>query len=276
VAEAGECALRLPKDFKIDFGHRKELNVFHGKVCNVRIALQSSITTIKALRRHFHEKAKILNLLSANFDCAIGVLNECLDQASIYLAEAEIIDAKVKEAATLLSDLLSYNDTVSLREDSIAMRKMSEQATEDSRSIKLITIITAIFLPATVTAVSQDLTTRITCRVLIVTELLLHSVRPGRRGQFSARKLCVDLLCGDHCPHINCCGLRVVSQTGLVNEAKIFCQCQCQWKEGRCKCRDRSRWRPHRSHSQTILANLHCPFTEDMEGKVAETRAEEG
>lgn len=153
MAEAGEWALGLPKDFKIDFGERKKLNLLHDKVCNVRVALQSSITTIKALRRDF-EKVTVLNLPSANFDCLIGVLDECLDQASIYLAEAEIIDAKVKEAATLLLDFLSHNDTVSLRDDSIAMRKMSEQATEDSRSIKLITIITAIFLPATVTAVS--------------------------------------------------------------------------------------------------------------------------
>lgn len=157
MAEAGECALRLPKDFKIDFSHRKELNVLHDKVCNVRIALQSSMTTINAMRRHFQEKVKILNLSPADVHSVIGVLDESLDQASIYFAEAEIIDAKVKETATLLSDLLAYNDTVSLREDSIAMRKMSEQATKDSRSIKIITIITAIFLPATVTAVSAKL-----------------------------------------------------------------------------------------------------------------------
>lgn len=144
----------LPKDFEIDFRHRQQLNLSQEKITNVRIALRSTMMTIESLQRHLLALAEILKLPSAAVAHINGTFQENLEQASIHLSRSEKLADKVKETATILSDLLSFNDTSSLREDSIAMRKMSEQAAEDSRSIKLITIITAIFLPATVTAVS--------------------------------------------------------------------------------------------------------------------------
>jgi len=97
---------------------------------------------------------------SRSANVIMSIFEEQLCHAYTDLTKFESLNEKIRDTASLLSDLLSYDHASSLeqlvqeqKDDSSVMRELSEKATGDSRSIKLITIITAIFFPATVTAV---------------------------------------------------------------------------------------------------------------------------
>jgi len=126
------------------------------KISGIIVSLHSTSATIRALQLYFSQWVKANGHFSKHADDVMRVFDESLEEASTYLNRAKNLDAKATDTATLLSDLLSYENTISLKNDSDAMRKMSQQATEDSRSIKVITIITTVFVPPTVTAVSAN------------------------------------------------------------------------------------------------------------------------
>lgn len=91
----------------------------------------------------------------------LNLLTEALNQANAYLVKAEVLRKQVKGATTLLTDILTYENAFVLkvlaeeaRIDNVAMVRLSAQAAEDSSAIRIITIITVIFLPATVVSVS--------------------------------------------------------------------------------------------------------------------------
>lgn len=84
------------------------------------------------------------------------MFEEQLRHAYTDLAKFESLNEKIRSTTSLLSDLLSYDHAFSLEQLVQEQKDDSKKATEDSRSIKLITIITAVFFPATVTAVRNS------------------------------------------------------------------------------------------------------------------------
>jgi len=126
------------------------------KISSIRVSLHSTSATITALKLYFSKWVEANGHSSIHADALMSAFDESLAQASIYLNSAENLDVKAKDTAMLLSDLLSYENTIPLKNNSDAMRKMAQQATKDSRSINVIAIITTTFVPPTVTAVSAN------------------------------------------------------------------------------------------------------------------------
>jgi Mg2+ and Co2+ transporter CorA len=93
-------------------------------------------------------------------DTLSTAFHEILEESKLHLAKAEALYKCLQSASALLSDLLPYQNASSLKSiaedthhDNTIMRQLTEQTTKDSNSIKTITIITVVFLPATVVAV---------------------------------------------------------------------------------------------------------------------------
>jgi hypothetical protein len=124
-------------DFKIDFRDRQRLKTLEDSILNLHVMLQSTISTISSLSRCLsadlgrHDKQE-LDFLSNGF-------TEALEESNLHLAKARILEKRVRGASALLSGLLDYENAYSLRllaeegrQDNLAMRHLTEKATEDS------------------------------------------------------------------------------------------------------------------------------------------------
>ncbi|KAI9685934.1 MAG: hypothetical protein M1822_004212 [Bathelium mastoideum] len=143
---------------KVEFSNRQELKQLEDYILNLQTMLKGLIETISTLRRHVHSCSTQLGLASVT-DME-NSLTELYEDARMYLIKAEHLYRHAERIANLLSDLLSYENTTALKsiaqeskEDNEYMRHLTAKATEDSKAIKVITIITVFFLPATVVAV---------------------------------------------------------------------------------------------------------------------------
>jgi len=193
LADAEENSFERPAKFLLDFRLRQKLKLLREKVANAMTILHSTIGTIKCLLRHHMSRMKSFGSASGSTsaDVITSIFKEQLHLAYTDLTKFESLKEKIRDTASLLSDLLSYDHAFSLeqlvqeqKDDSRVMRELSEKATEDSRSIKLITIITAVFFPATVTGViihGSDSN----IGLLTYAEFLFHTIRPDWQWQFS-------------------------------------------------------------------------------------------
>jgi hypothetical protein len=190
-------------NISVSFSDRQKLNTLEDQVLNLRTMLQSSLQTIASLKTHcvtivssqaeFYEQQSILN-----------IFDEASSQASSYLTKVDVLRRLVKSATTLLTDILTYDNASILkllaeeaRIDNVAMIQLSKQAAEDSRAIRVITIITVVFLPATVVSVSTRPNGPISCadqfRVFSQPNLFILSLTafdcPVQRGFTSLSRL---------------------------------------------------------------------------------------
>ncbi|KAF2503366.1 hypothetical protein BU16DRAFT_521949 [Lophium mytilinum] len=144
-------------DFKIDFRDRQRLKTLEDHILNLHVMLESTISTISSLTKHLSSVSRQSDEEESAF--LINSYSEALDESKLYLSKAGVLDKRVHGASYLLSGLLDYENAYSLRllaeearQDNLAMRHLTEKATKDSGAIKIITIITVFFLPATVVA----------------------------------------------------------------------------------------------------------------------------
>lgn len=119
--------------------------------------LQSTIQTLECFLHHMRRTEPFR---SASANGIASIFEEVLRHAHTELTKFESLNKRIRDTTLLHSDLLSYVHASSLeqlvqeqKDDNRVIRELSEKATQDSRSIKLITIITSVFFPATVTAV---------------------------------------------------------------------------------------------------------------------------
>lgn len=121
--------------------------------------LSSTIGTISCLMGSLSKPMGQQNGDSSTKETLCNGFSEILNETKLYLTKAQVLEKRIQGASALLSGLLDYENAYSLRllaeearNDNIAMRNLTEKATKDSGAIKIITIITVFFLPATVVA----------------------------------------------------------------------------------------------------------------------------
>ncbi|KAE9983587.1 hypothetical protein EG328_009755 [Venturia inaequalis] len=147
-------------NISVSFADRQRLKSLEDDILNLHIMLQSTAQTITSLKSHCSTMTTT-HARSIDQTPILNLLTEALNQANAYLVKAEVLRKQVKGATTLLTDILTYDNAFVLkvlaeeaRIDNVAMVRLSAQAAEDSSAIRIITIITVIFLPATVVSVS--------------------------------------------------------------------------------------------------------------------------
>jgi hypothetical protein len=148
-------------NISVSFADRQRLKTLEDQILNLNIMLQSTVQTVTSLISHY-SAATSFQAGSDEQQSTLNILTEASNQANMYLTKVSIVRKQVKGASTLLTDILTYDNAVVLkvlaeeaRIDNVAMVQLSEQAAEDSRAIRIITIITVVFLPATVVSVSS-------------------------------------------------------------------------------------------------------------------------
>jgi Mg2+ and Co2+ transporter CorA len=146
-------------EFNIDFRDRQRLKTLEDAILNLEIMLSSTISTISCLMGSLSKPMGQQNGDSWTEETLSNGFSEILNETKLYLTKAQVLEKRIQGASALLSGLLDYENAYSLRllaeearNDNTAMRNLTEKATKDSSAIKIITIITVFFLPATVVA----------------------------------------------------------------------------------------------------------------------------
>jgi hypothetical protein len=144
---------------QVKFQNRLKLKKLEDMILTLLLMLRATASTIESLRDRFSRYIDHSSLVPMKDDALSTAFHEILEESKLYLSNAEALDKCLQSASALLSDLLPYQNASSLKSiaedtksDNTIMRQLTEQTTEDSSSIKTITIITVVFLPATVVA----------------------------------------------------------------------------------------------------------------------------
>lgn len=174
----------------VDFEARQVLNDMENELVDALSVLDSTEDTIDALREN-HERYCISSYQHSNmYELGANVpLNNALRQMKTEVAvnrkKIKALSAKLKGAIKLLSSLLDLENGISLTrltqeaaEESGNMRRLTEKSTQDAATVKMLTVITIVYLPATAISVSffaQWMTFRITTNRFL--EFFLHRIR---------------------------------------------------------------------------------------------------
>ncbi|KAI9801453.1 MAG: hypothetical protein M1833_002685 [Piccolia ochrophora] len=150
LANVGKEKLGTSIDLNIDFADRQRLKQLDDRVVDILVMHDATLDTVS-------------NLLGqcSDLDCGSSAftqaLSEQLRELELNKHKAEALYKKLEATARLLSDLLDYELAFSLkglvdesRKDNVIMRDLTAKATKDAGAMKVITVITIVFLPASV------------------------------------------------------------------------------------------------------------------------------
>jgi Mg2+ and Co2+ transporter CorA len=99
------------------------------------LSIRRTLTCLRENANEWKESA----LLLVSFE-------ELVEETKLLLERTKILDKQVKAVSIITRDL-------SVHHNSLAMMKIAESTKDDSMAMKIITIITVLFLPATFVAV---------------------------------------------------------------------------------------------------------------------------
>ncbi|KAH8651810.1 hypothetical protein BGZ60DRAFT_420312 [Tricladium varicosporioides] len=153
-------------DFAVNFVDRQRLKMIEDKVLDLVIVFESLYNTLSKLR----DQCRSHCLGSQCRDCTCYLTNEELEEqmheAQVNLKKVDILHKRAQGTAQLLSDLLDYENAQiahlnekalnglvrETKEENSRMRVLTERSTADAAAVKILTIITLIYLPVTVVA----------------------------------------------------------------------------------------------------------------------------
>ncbi|KAG8534358.1 uncharacterized protein KY384_001202 [Bacidia gigantensis] len=147
----------------VDIDDRQSLKDLEDEVLDIILALDSLFETIDALSNKFdqyrHLNAELTGQVIDGFDNQIvaQAFQERRATVNIHRRKIQNLYEKVKGMISLLSSILDLGNGSSLKmlaaeatSENIAMRRLVEKSTQDAAAVKVLTVITLIFLPATV------------------------------------------------------------------------------------------------------------------------------
>ena len=168
----------------LDKEERQELKAFQDQVIDILVVLDSTMDTITFMIEKYEQFCHDIKTSSADLadnqpDPILLALRENQQVSDISKKKVEASNTKVQGTISLvrpyefynliattnsmikLSDLLNLGSGSSLqrlaeeaRKENIAMRGLTEKGTRDAAAVKVLTVITLVYLPATVVSVS--------------------------------------------------------------------------------------------------------------------------
>ena len=173
----------------VDFESRQDLNDMEDELIDALSVLDSTEDTIDALHEN-HERYCISSYQQSDkYEPSArlplyNALHQMRTEVTVNRKKIKALSVKLKGAIKLLSSLLDLENGISLTrltkeaaEESGNMRRLTEKSTQDAATVKMLTIITIIYLPAMAVSVSfleRYTTFQITTDHCL--ELLLHRV----------------------------------------------------------------------------------------------------
>ncbi|PMD46644.1 hypothetical protein L207DRAFT_577491 [Hyaloscypha variabilis F] len=158
VQSAAQPMSRYP-DLDLSFLDRQRTKRIEDKILDLQVMLDSLLDTLSKLRRQWAKNC----LCNSPADCACALLIEELEEqmseTRLQMKRAEILHKRVQGITQILSDLLQYENANSLsglmeetKNEHGKVRILTEKSTRDAAAVKILTIITLIYLPVTVVA----------------------------------------------------------------------------------------------------------------------------
>ncbi|KAK6599508.1 hypothetical protein H4I95_08383 [Botrytis cinerea] len=137
----------------IGFESRQELKVLEDFVLDLLMILRTKVETITGLRDQCSEYANEFGKQMeteerASHHLILREFDEYVKDAESYLGHAKDLRDRIQSTITLLSDFLNH-------EENRSMHHLAERSTKDAAAVKILTIITLIYLPTTIVAVSS-------------------------------------------------------------------------------------------------------------------------
>lgn len=138
-----------------------DITLLDEKLLNALLVARAQLDTIQSLRMTASNHAGTLQPDPKFTQC---VLQEQLSDLELYIVQLNALRTKLSSASTLLSSFLDLGSGLALqnlaresRQENEEMRRLSERmheltekATKDAAAVKVLTILTLIYLPATV------------------------------------------------------------------------------------------------------------------------------
>jgi hypothetical protein len=172
---------------EVKFQNRLKLRKLEDLILTAIVILQATISTTRSLQDRFSRFRGATKLVPFLDDALTAAFDENLEESKLQLSKAELLYKRLQSVSALLSDLLPYQNASSLKtiaedthNDNTIMRQLTEQTTKDSGAIKTITIITVVFLPATVVAVRKYLMSCPKYLLIWMIEYFLNTICPSR------------------------------------------------------------------------------------------------
>ncbi|OCL07709.1 hypothetical protein AOQ84DRAFT_440040 [Glonium stellatum] len=151
------------KDFKfLDYDQEQELKQVEDRVVDVTVSLNSTLdtlTTLLDMYGHFSKQTRECLEKSAvyDWDAITFALREKMQEVNYMKQNVDALSSKLQSTKGLISTLLDRANGHNLkllgeeaRQENILMRQLAEKGTRDSSVVKTLTVITLIYLPATV------------------------------------------------------------------------------------------------------------------------------
>lgn len=146
----------------LDFEERQVLKDFEDKILDVLLALDSTTHTINTLMEKYHQFCQDPSFFDPEagtdvYDFVAIALHEKKQEVVLTRTKVETLHSKVKNTIDLLSSLLDLGNGVALKvlaeesqKENAVMRGLAEKSTRDAAAVKVLTVITLIYLPVAV------------------------------------------------------------------------------------------------------------------------------
>ncbi|KAF2185420.1 hypothetical protein K469DRAFT_707665 [Zopfia rhizophila CBS 207.26] len=149
-------------DFNINFMDRQELKLLEDSVADLRIILPTLLNTVIQIRKQCQLGCSTYCVNTDHkWNCCwiVDQFDGYIRELEMHVERAHVLKDKIRSTATLLSDLLSYENAVALRNltketqnESKSMIELTERSTKDAAAVKALTVISLVYLPTTIVA----------------------------------------------------------------------------------------------------------------------------
>ncbi|OCK74722.1 hypothetical protein K432DRAFT_363217 [Lepidopterella palustris CBS 459.81] len=150
-------------DIKISFIDRQTLKQLEDSIIDLGVILPTMLNTVTGICDQYRKNCRQSCRETGGDECFCAAIIEELDQhvreVELYVKRAQSLKDKVKSTTQLLSDLLHYEDAVALKDigreaqlENKAMHYLTERSTKDAAAVKVLTVISLIYLPTTIVA----------------------------------------------------------------------------------------------------------------------------
>lgn len=162
-------------DYDVDFTDRQAMRILEEKIQDAAISLRCTMNTIEGLIEYGEADRKLRFLCSSTTaedkapfaEESIGnILQQSLRTTKLHYEKAETLLERMKANACLLAEILAYendarSDSINRILQSLAeesqnetrnIKQLTERSTRDAAAIRILTIVTLIYLPANVVA----------------------------------------------------------------------------------------------------------------------------
>jgi Mg2+ and Co2+ transporter CorA len=140
-----------------DLASRRTLKNLEDQILILPLMLRSIQGTVKSLKQNFaNPSGGFCSQLSPIRDRVVGVsFEELFEEMTLLLSRVDVLEKRVRSISSIMWDSMVHLNSKSTMDMSKVSVEIAQDTKKDSAAMKIITIITVFFLPATVVAVSQ-------------------------------------------------------------------------------------------------------------------------